>query len=175
MVGTTADFRCPGPHHPLPLNHLIGKNRGTAGRIGEVGLAGKIQGISSILASVVRIYGRNGHNNQYLTSKFPTQQNRELIGPYQGVKSAYQGSFLPDQGRMPGLVSRRIGGASSLNAGQHAHVARSAICDGDGKRPRTTAALLVEPDCCQALVDIMAGLNLPAFDIAAIRHDAVAP
>ena len=37
-VGTTADFRCPGPHHPLPLNHLLGKNRGTAGRIGEVGL-----------------------------------------------------------------------------------------------------------------------------------------
>jgi AAA domain len=38
LVGTTADFRRPGPRHPLPLNHLPGENRGTAGRIGEVGL-----------------------------------------------------------------------------------------------------------------------------------------
>ena len=35
----TADFRRPGPRHPLPLNHLPGENRGTAGRIGEVGLS----------------------------------------------------------------------------------------------------------------------------------------
>ena len=40
MVGTTADFRPPGPRHPLPLNHLPGENRGTAGRIGEVRLGG---------------------------------------------------------------------------------------------------------------------------------------
>src|SRR6267142_119986 len=59
-----------------------------------------IQGISSALASVTRICSRNGHYNQCLTSKFPTQRNRELIGPYQGIKSAYQGSFLPDQGRV---------------------------------------------------------------------------
>src|SRR5437660_11379557 len=39
LVGTTADFRRPGPRHPLPLNHLPGENRGTAGRIGEVRLA----------------------------------------------------------------------------------------------------------------------------------------
>src|ERR1700730_11267709 len=39
LVGTTADFRRPGPQRPLPLNHLPGENRGTAGRIGEVGLA----------------------------------------------------------------------------------------------------------------------------------------
>src|SRR6266446_10657934 len=64
-------------------------------------LAGKIQGISSALTSVTRICSRNGHYNQCLTSKFPTQRNRELIGPYQGIKSAYQGSFLPDQGRVP--------------------------------------------------------------------------
>jgi hypothetical protein len=38
LVGTTADFRRPGPRRPLPLNHLPGENRGTAGRIGEVGL-----------------------------------------------------------------------------------------------------------------------------------------
>src|SRR6266850_5853388 len=68
-------------------------------------LAGKIQGISSALASVPRIRSRNGHYNQCLTSKFPTQRNRELIGPYQGIKSAYQGSFLPDQGRVPWLGS----------------------------------------------------------------------
>ena len=38
MVGTTADFRRPGPWRPLPLNHLPGENRQTTGRIGEVRL-----------------------------------------------------------------------------------------------------------------------------------------
>ena len=65
-------------------------------------LAGKIQGISSTLASVARICRRNGDYNQSLTSKFPTRWNRELIGPYQGIKSAYQGSFPPNQGRALG-------------------------------------------------------------------------
>ena len=65
------------------------------------GVCYRIPGISSILASVAQICGRNGHNNQCLTSKFPMQRNRELIGPYQGIKSAYQGNFLPDQGRVP--------------------------------------------------------------------------
>ena len=36
LVGTTADFRHPGPRRPLPLNHLLGENPETAGRIGEV-------------------------------------------------------------------------------------------------------------------------------------------
>ena len=62
-------------------------------------LAGKIQGISSILALVTCICRRNGHYNQCFTSKFPTQRNRELIRPYQGIKSAYQGNIRPDQGR----------------------------------------------------------------------------
>jgi hypothetical protein len=31
-------FSASGPRHPSPLNHLPGENRGTAGRIGEVGL-----------------------------------------------------------------------------------------------------------------------------------------
>src|SRR6266478_7861981 len=65
-------------------------------------LAGKIQGISSTLASVARLCRRNGDYNQSLTSKFPTRRNRELIGPYQGIKSAYQGSFPPNQGRALG-------------------------------------------------------------------------
>jgi hypothetical protein len=56
--------------------------------------------IYSALASVSRICSRNDHYNQCLTSKFPTQRNRELIGPYQGIKSAYQGSYMPDQGRV---------------------------------------------------------------------------
>jgi hypothetical protein len=38
LVGTTADFWRFGLRHPLPLNHLPGENRETAGRIGEVGL-----------------------------------------------------------------------------------------------------------------------------------------
>jgi hypothetical protein len=50
---------------------------------------------------------RNAHYNQWLMRKFPTQRNRELIGPYQGVKSAYQGKFLSDQGRAK--VSARAG------------------------------------------------------------------
>src|SRR6266478_10147823 len=84
-----------------------------------------IQGISSILASVVRIFGRNAHNNQLLTSKFPTERNRELIGQYQGTKSAYQGSFLSDQGRVPWLGFLPGAGASSLNVAHvHALLAR---------------------------------------------------
>src|SRR5882672_6505179 len=69
-------------------------------------LAGKIQGISSTLASVARICRQNGYYNQWLTSKFPTRRNRELIGPYQGIKSAYQGSFPPNQGRALGGFSK---------------------------------------------------------------------
>ena len=34
---------------------------------------------------------------------------------------------------------------------------------------------LVEPDRRQILVDVVARAHLPAFDIAAMRHDAVAP
>ena len=37
----------------------------------------------------------------------PTPRNRELISPYQGIKSAYQGSFQPDQGRVPWSGSNR--------------------------------------------------------------------
>ena len=59
------------------------------------------------MASVNRILSRNVHYNQCLTGKFPTQKNRELIGAYQGIKSAYQGSFLPDQGGVPWLLSPR--------------------------------------------------------------------
>jgi len=40
LVGTTADFRHPGSRYALPLNHLLGENRETAGRIGEVRLIG---------------------------------------------------------------------------------------------------------------------------------------
>src|ERR1700674_2363766 len=47
--------------------------------------------------------------------------------------------------------------------------------DSDGNRSHTTVVLLVEPDRRQVLVDIMARAHLPAFDIAAIQHDAVAP
>jgi hypothetical protein len=38
LVGTTADFPRFGPRRPLPLNHLLGENHGTQGRIGEVRL-----------------------------------------------------------------------------------------------------------------------------------------
>jgi len=39
LVGTTADFRRFGPQRSLPFNDLPSENPGTAGRIGEVGLA----------------------------------------------------------------------------------------------------------------------------------------
>src|SRR5689334_2230155 len=39
LVGTTADFRRFRPPQPLPINHLLGENCGTQGRIGEVGLS----------------------------------------------------------------------------------------------------------------------------------------
>jgi hypothetical protein len=48
--------------------------------------------------SQLRIGGRNSYHNQVLTRKFPTQWNRELIGPYQGIKSAHQGMFPSEQG-----------------------------------------------------------------------------
>ena len=40
-----------------------------------------------------------------LQSKFPAKWNREIIVPEQGIKSADQGPFLPDQGRPSGSVN----------------------------------------------------------------------
>src|SRR5438309_11220948 len=77
---------------------------------GEQGFGAKvlIPGISSTLASVARICRQNGDYNQSFTSKFPARRNRELIVPYQGIKSAYQGNFLPDQGRAPSNHRSRL-------------------------------------------------------------------
>ena len=61
-------------------------------------LAGKIQGNSSILLSEIRISDRKRDEDQRLTDEFPTQPNREIISPEQGIKSAHQGSPPPDQG-----------------------------------------------------------------------------
>src|SRR5207253_2472544 len=63
-------------------------------------LAGKIQG--NFIESELGAHQRQQKWPLYqcVTSQFPTHANRELIGPYQGIKSAYQGSFLPDQGRV---------------------------------------------------------------------------
>jgi len=62
-------------------------------------LAGKKQGISSVLASVIRISHRKSLLDQSLTTKFPTHRNREAIGLLQGIWSAHQGSPPLDQGR----------------------------------------------------------------------------
>ena len=54
-----------------------------------------------------------------------------------------------------------------------AHAAKASLyASSSGK---SFIASLVEPDRRQVLVDVMAGADLPAFDIAAIRHDAIAP
>src|SRR5207248_10257729 len=81
---------------------------------------GKIQGISLALASCTRIWCLNPHNNQRLTSKFPTQRNRELNGPYQGIKSAQQGSVPPDQGRgAPQGLCGILGGSAGTTQERH--------------------------------------------------------
>jgi integrase len=56
LVGTTADFRGFGPRPSLPINHLLGKNRGTAGRIGEVGLVSLRWDQVNFDAAAMRIY-----------------------------------------------------------------------------------------------------------------------
>ena len=137
-------------------------------------LAGKKQGISSILASIARICGRKRPNDQYLTSKFPTEPNRELIGPHQGIKWAYQGGFLPDQGRVPWLgFPAGPGQVLSKSVTWHTLLARRSATAMetvlDNPRPTCRARLLPGPG------DIMARAHLPAFDIAAIWDDAVAP
>src|SRR5215472_19256522 len=48
-------------------------------------LAGKKQGISSVLASVNPIWHRKSPLDQSLTAKFPAHRNRELIGLLQGI------------------------------------------------------------------------------------------
>jgi uncharacterized membrane protein YeaQ/YmgE (transglycosylase-associated protein family) len=59
LVGTTADFRCFGPRSPLPLNDLPDENRATAGRIGEVRLAGALVG--GLLFRVLGLFPRLGN------------------------------------------------------------------------------------------------------------------
>src|SRR6516162_8630565 len=65
-------------------------------------LAGKIQGNSSILASDIQFSIESTSRIRDLQSKFPAKWNREIIVPEQGIKSADQGSFSPDQGRPSG-------------------------------------------------------------------------
>src|SRR6266550_1980233 len=102
---------------------------------------GKIQGISSALASVTRICSRNCHYNQCLTSKFPTQRNRELIGPYQGIKSADQGIKSADQGRLPwlGFPPSRKDDPSPYSGGPRVRIpllGRKISVTGEPRRPR---------------------------------------
>jgi hypothetical protein len=71
-------------------------------------LAGNIQGNSSTFASVSRFFRRKDHSHQGLTIKFPMQPNRELIVPYQRIKSAYQGTLPPDQGSSSGREAQPV-------------------------------------------------------------------
>src|SRR5215472_10103478 len=70
-----------------------------AGPAGFSLLAGKKQGISSVLASVIPIWHRKSLLDQWLRAKFPTHRSRELIELLQGIYSAHQGSLRLDQGR----------------------------------------------------------------------------
>jgi len=70
LVGSSSDSPLEGPVR----SELVSEARNSL-------LAGKIQGNSSILASSVQISRRKRELAQMLTVKFPTQRNRELIGP----------------------------------------------------------------------------------------------
>src|SRR3984893_7956748 len=50
------------------------------------------------------------------------QRNRELIGPYQGIKSAYQGNFLPDAVAAMTTIRIADGAAFSLCHAQRARL-----------------------------------------------------
>ena len=56
-------------------------------------LAGKMQGISSILGSMTRQRARKRVPSQWLPGQFPTQPSREFFAPLQGIKSGRHGKF----------------------------------------------------------------------------------
>jgi hypothetical protein len=60
-------------------------------------LAGKMQGISSIVGSTARQRARKGSPSQWLTGQFPTDPSREFSTPLQGIKSDDQENFRADQ------------------------------------------------------------------------------
>ena len=85
LVGTTADFRRPGPRHPLPLNDLPGKNRGTAGRIGEIGL---------MLTALRDNARRLGFVDLYAPLR-PTDKHREPLTPFADYVARRREDGLP--------------------------------------------------------------------------------
>jgi hypothetical protein len=106
--------------------------------------SGKIQGISSNLVQVTRICRRNGRSNQALTSKFPTRWNRELIGPYQGIKSPFQGIKSAYQGRAVSIlwvgVSRRSGGLMQREYCEQHSLSLKSFGNGPGQPRREDVA-----------------------------------
>jgi|SRR6516164_7770294 len=60
-------------------------------------LAGKMQGIPSIVGSTARQAERKRAPSQWLTSQFPTHRSREFFTPLQGIKSGDQENFRADQ------------------------------------------------------------------------------
>src|SRR5712664_395513 len=77
-------FRGGCPLYPAGMDSAVEEGSHERTRLSPIPCyKGKIQGISLALASGTRIWCLNPHYNQRLTSKFPTQRNRELNGPYQ--------------------------------------------------------------------------------------------
>ena len=56
-------------------------------------LAGKMQGISSIVGSTTRQRARKRVPSQWLTGQFPTRPSREFFAPLQGIKIGRSGKF----------------------------------------------------------------------------------
>jgi hypothetical protein len=56
-------------------------------------LAGKMQGISSIVGSMARQRAREREPGQWLTGQFPTHPSWEFFAPLQGIKSGGHGKF----------------------------------------------------------------------------------
>ena len=72
---------------------------------------GNLQGIFTFPGPLSSNRRQNVRHNQRFRSEFPTQENRELNRPYQGIKSPHQG-ILPDQGSQVFIyLSARIEGS----------------------------------------------------------------
>jgi hypothetical protein len=127
---------------------------------------GKIQGISLVLASGTRSGRLNPYYNQSLTSKFPTRRNRELNGLQQGIKSAHQGNFSPDQGTSitrPGpdaLGSVRLSRPRSFQATMIAPV----ISECEASAPHAKISTLSPGPLFPALRERASGSQLTPLD-----------
>jgi hypothetical protein len=86
LVGTTADYRRPGPPRPLPLNHLPGENRTTVCRIGEVGFSrAKVAASSVATAATSAKKPAVGPASPAMTSRPVFRTERRIVSVSSGT------------------------------------------------------------------------------------------